>query len=106
MELCIKENGIQKVIKEMEEVSRFGLMVQDMTDSGKTEWLAAMADSFMLKVTFTKELGMRIKRTDLASTLITTVADTRDNGSTISSTEMESRNGQMVHNTKANMLKE
>jgi hypothetical protein len=106
MELCIKENGIQRAIKEMEEECKFGQMVHAMMDSGKTEWLAAMVDSYMLKVTFMKELGMRIKLTDLVSTLTTMVVDMKVNGSTTNSTEMESKNGQMVHNTKVNMLKE
>lgn len=105
MELCIKENGIQKAIKEMEEESKFGLMDHAMMDSGKMEWLADMADSSMLKVTFMKVPGMKIKLTDLVSTLTTTVLDMKDNGSTTSNTEMELKNGLMVHNTKANMLK-
>jgi len=105
MELCIKENGIQKAIKEMEEESKFGLMDHAMMDSGKMEWLADMADSSMLKVTFMKVPGMKIKLTDLVSTLTTTVLDMKDNGSTTNNTEMELKNGLMVHNTKANMLK-
>ena len=105
MELCIKENGTQRAIKEMEEEFRFGPMAHVMTDSGRTEWPAAMEDQFMLKVTFTKVPGTKIKQTDLESTLTTMEVDTKANGSTTSNTEMELKNGQMVLNTKANMLK-
>jgi len=105
MELCIKENGILRAIKEMEEEYKSGLMVHAMTDSGRMEWLAAMADSSMLKVMFMKVPGTKTKLTDLVSTLTTTVLDTKDNGLTTNNTEMELKNGLMVHNTKANMLK-
>ena len=105
MELCTKANGIPILKKEMERVFKSGQMVLATTDSGKMEWLADMADSSMLKVTFMKVPGMKTKLTDLASTLTTTVLDTKDNGLTTNNTEMELKNGLMVHNTKANMLK-
>ena len=60
----------------------------------------------MLKVMFTKELGTKIRLMDLEFIPITTAVGMKDNGLTINSTEMELRNGQMVLNTRANMLKE
>ena len=80
MELCIKESGIQKATKETEEVFKFGQMVPAMMASGRMAWPVAMEDSFMLKVTFMKELGMRIRPMDLVSILTTTVVDMKDNG--------------------------
>lgn len=106
MELCIKENGILTQIKEMEEASRFGQMVLVMTDFGKMEWPVGMVDSFMLKEMFMKELGMKIKLMDLEFTPIIMVADMKVSGLMINNMETVLRNGQMVHNTKDNTLKE
>ena len=57
MELSIKENGTLRQIKKIEEECRYGLMAQDMMDSGSMEKLKDMEDLFMLKETCMREIG-------------------------------------------------
>ena len=102
----IKENGTSKPTKKTEEVFRYGLTDQDTMVSGSMEKHKAMEDSSMLKVTYTKEIGSRIKLMDMESTHITTVQNSLVIGSSTNNKAMEKNSGQMVHNTKVTIRKE
>ena len=59
----------------------------------------------MLKETFMRELGTMIKLMVMESTLIMVGVVTKDNGSVINNMVMGMKNGQMVQNTQANIIK-
>ena len=59
----------------------------------------------MLKETFMRELGMKIKLMAMESTPIMVEVDMKDNGLVINNTVMEMKNGLMVQNTLANIIK-
>ena len=106
MEQSIKENGTSRPTKKTEEVFRYGLMDQDTMVSGSMEKLKDMEDSFMLKVTYTKEIGSRIKLMDMESTHITTAQNSLVIGSLTNNKAMEKSSGQMVHSMKVTIKKE
>ena len=59
----------------------------------------------MLKETFTRELGMKIKLMVMESTPIMAEVDMKDNGLVINNTVMEMKNGLMAQSTLANIIK-
>ena len=59
----------------------------------------------MLKETFMRELGTKIKLMVTESTLITVEVVMKDSGLVINNTVMGMKNGQMVQNTLANIIK-
>lgn len=106
MELCIKGSGLLMITRKTEEEYRFGLMDQDMMDSGKMEWLMVMEDLFMLREMFMKVSGTKTKLMVMVFILTLMEADTRVNGTRINNMVMELNNGQMVRNMRANMNQE
>ena len=89
----------------MEEVCKSGQMVQDMMASGEMAWPMVTGDSYMPKVTSTKENGPKIKQMASEFTPITTEVDMKGNGSKINNMDMVLSNGQIVLNLKVNMSK-
>ena len=89
--------------REMAEVFRFGKMDPDMMVSGKMEWHMDWAVWFMLKVTYTKVNGLKIKLMVMESNKTTKEADTKETGRMINKTVKESRNGLMVQFMKENI---
>ena len=87
----------------MEEVFKYGQMVQDMMDFGEMEWLMALVASFMLKVMFMKVNGLKIKQMAMVCILISMVADMKVNGFRINSMVLELNNGLMERNMKVSM---
>ena len=65
--------------------SKYGQMVHDMMDSGGMAWPMDMEDLYMLKVTFTRVNGLRIRPMDMEFILISTAAGMRASGSRINS---------------------
>jgi len=106
MELSIKENGTLRPIKKIEEVCRYGLMAQDMTDSGSMVKLKDMVGLCTLRAMSMKVIGLRIKHMDMESILITTVRNSQVIGSLISNKAMEKNNGQTALSTKVTTKKE
>lgn len=104
MELCIKVNGW--VIKRMVEVSKFGLMAQDMTASGGITWPMVSEDLSMPKEMFMKANGLKIKQMAMASTLISMEVATKDIGIKTNNTATVQSSGPMVQSTKEIMNKE
>ena len=68
MEQNILANGKTNPEKDME--NRFGQMVLNTKDSGKTTWLTARVDSGMLTETYMKAIGRKTKRTATVFTLM------------------------------------
>jgi hypothetical protein len=97
--LFIKENGIRKLIKKMEEVSKFGQMVQDMMDFGNMILLKDMVVLFMLRVMSMKDNGKMIKQMALEFILITTEIDTLVTGKRTNNTARVLKCGPMTQNT-------
>lgn len=87
----------------MEEVFKFGQMVQDMTDFGKKEWLTAEDDWYMPTEMFTLENGSKTRLTDMEFSKTTTEVATKAIGLTINNTVTEQKHGQMVLHMLVNM---
>jgi hypothetical protein len=105
MEQCIKVNGLFNQIRKMDEVFKYGQMDRDMMDFGDKEWQTDMEDLFMLKETYMKESGLKIKQMGSESILILMGADMKVIGFKISNTVLELSNGQMEQNMKDSMNK-
>ena len=106
MVLCIKANGWLMRTRKMVEVFRFGLMDQGTMDSGGTEWPMDMEDLCMLRVTFTRENGPKIKQMVMEFTLILMEADMKVNGFKINNMDLVSNNGLTAPSTRVNTSKE
>lgn len=89
----------------MEEVFKFGQMVQDMMVFGLTAWQMDMVDSYMQKVMYTRVNGPKTKPTAMEFTLILMEVGMKVNGFKINSTDMVLNNGQTVQSMKGNMSK-
>jgi flagellar biosynthesis regulator FlbT len=87
----------------MEEVFKFGQMVQDMTDFGKKEWLTVEDDWYMPTEMFTLENGSKTRLTDMEFSKTTTEVATKAIGLTINNTVTEQKHGQMVLHMLVNM---
>lgn len=96
--LCIMDNG--KMIKNVEEVNKYGEMAQFMKGHFKMIWQMVVEDLFILVVTFMKEIGLMIKHKEKESTCILMDQCTLVNGLTINNMVMGSKNGSMGHNMK------
>jgi hypothetical protein len=90
----------------MEEVFKFGQMVQDMMVFGLMVWQMVMVDSYMQKVMYTKVNGQKTKPMAMEFTLILMVVGMKVSGFKINSTDMVLNNGQTVQSMKGNMNKE
>jgi galactokinase len=80
----------------MAEVFRFGKMDPGMMVSGKMEWHMDWVDWFMLKVTYTKVNGLKIKLMVMESNKTIKEADTKEIGRMINRMVKESKNGLTV----------
>jgi hypothetical protein len=98
-ELYIMVNGLKMVI-EMEKELKFGKMGVNLLVIGEMTKLTVKEDSFMLMVTFMKEIGLTIKLKEEEPMSIWTVLNTWVNGEKIVNTDMESRVGQIMQNMK------
>jgi len=98
-ELYITVNGPKMVI-EMEKELKFGKMGVNLLVIGEMTKLTVKEDSFMLMVTFMKEIGLTIKLKEEEHMSIWTVLNTWVNGEKIVNTDMESRVGQIMQNMK------
>lgn len=103
MELSIKESGSLMTTKKTGEACKSGQMVQDMMASGKTEWQMDTEGLFTLRVTYTKESGMKTRLMDMEFILISMEVGTRANGSKTNSMELVLSNGQTELSMKVNM---
>lgn len=88
----------------MEEVSKFGQMAPDMTDSGKKAWLTAEEDWSMPTEMYTSESGNMTRPTGMEFNKITMEVATKAIGSMINNTEMELKHGQMAQHMLVSML--
>ena len=91
---------MDKMLRKIEEVFKYGQMAVDMMVSGETTWPTDKVDLFMLKVMFTKESGQTIKLMVSEFTLTIMEADTKVNGTKISNMVKVLNNGQMVQSMK------
>ena len=89
MELCIRGNGLSNQIKKMEEEFKYGQTVLDMMDFGDREWQTDMEDLFMLKETYMKVSGQKIKQMDSGFILILMEVDMKVIGFKINNTVLE-----------------
>lgn len=87
MEQCIRVIGKLIQIRRMEEEFKFGQMDQGMMVFGKMGWLMVMEDWFMPRETSMKVNGLMIKPMVMEFILISTEADTKDNGTKTSNTD-------------------
>ena len=106
MVLFTKESGSQKKILKTEEAFKFGQMALDTMVSGETVWPMDTVVSYMQRVMFMRESGLKIKLMVSVFTLTIMEVDMKANGFRISNMAMESNNGQTVPNTKDNTNKE
>ena len=90
----------------MEEVSKFGQMAPDMTDSGKKEWLTVEEDWSMPMEMYTSENGNMTRPTDMEFNKITMEVATKAIGLMINNTEKALKHGQMAQHTLVSMLTE
>jgi len=100
MELNTKESGISILTIDMVEVTKSGVMVRSMRVTGKLTKLMAEVDLFMLMVISMMDIGKMTKLMALVNTLTLMEPSMKVNGSTISNTAKEKKNGQMVLSTK------
>ena len=87
-------------------VCRFGVMERCMRVVGKTVRQMAKVDLFTLMATFTKEVGLMTRQTDMESTSIKTEHGMKETGKMISIMALEKRFGPMEPLTKALMRME
>lgn len=91
--------------RKMVEEFKFGLMDLDMMGSGEMEWPMATEDSFMLKVMFMRESGLKIKLMGMVFTLTLTAVGTKDSGSRINNMVLVLNSGLMEPSTKVSTSK-
>ena len=91
--------------KRMVEEFKYGQMAPATTVSGVMEWQMAMVVLSMLKVTFMKANGLRIRQMAMVSILILMVAATKDNGMQTSNMALVLNNGLMEPSMMASMNK-
>ena len=87
-------------------VYKYGQMDLDMMDFGETGWQMAMGGLCTPKVMSMKVNGQKTRPMAMVFTLISTAADTKDNGTRINNMVLESSSGLMVPNMKVNMNRE
>ena len=90
----------------MDQVSKFGQMVQSTKVNGDTIKLMAKESSGMLMVTYMKATGKKTRLTVSASTFMPTEQDMKASGVMIFKTAGELKAGLMAQNTKEATKKE
>jgi len=103
MEPCIKVNGMIVKVLETAEVFKFGKMDQDMTDFGRAAWRMVRVVLYMLKATYTRVNGSKIRLMAMEFNKTIKAAVMKETGRTINKMVKELKNGQMVQSMKASI---